>query len=202
MKRLLKICLFALLIATGNISGAYGEEFIYDGITYGYFPNSGGYFVVAATQKKLTRDMTSIKIPNKLEYQKDIFKPVREVQHNAFTGCQYITEMVLPDTMWTLNSQAFKDCTNLKTLTLPKTATSIGDYCFYGCVKLKEVTIPGGTSLGNGLFTGCVNLETVRFQEMTAPVYGQYIFRNCTSLTNVIIPPTYKTNIGKQKTSY
>ena len=198
MKRLLKICLFALLIATGNISGAYGEEFIYDGITYGYFPNSGGYFVVAATQKKLTKDMTSIKIPNKLEYQKDIFKPVREVQHNAFTGCQYITEMVLPDTMWTLNSQAFKDCTNLKTLTLPKTATSIGDYCFYGCVKLKEVTIPGGTSLGNGLFTGCVNLETVRFQEMTAPVYGQYIFRNCTSLTNVIIPPTYKTNIGKQ----
>ena len=197
MKCLLKVCIITLLMATGNTVIAYGDNYIYDGILY-QFDFELGYFCVPAPQSQyLTRENTSIKIPNELEFQKNVFKPVRDIRVNAFSGCQYITEMVLPDTIWYLGSQAFANCVNLKTLTLPKTVKSIGSYCFTGCVKLKEVTLPEGAILPDGLFSGCVGLETVILPKIDANVEtGRYIFRNCSRLANVTFPPTYKASIG------
>lgn len=72
-------------------------------------------------------------------YKKNIYKVVigegvLSVSYDAFWSYSALTEVVLSDTVYALNS-AFGSCSALTTITIPETVTSINDE-FYGCDKL------------------------------------------------------------------
>ena len=59
----------------------------------------------------------------------------------------------------TIGYTAFSDCNNLTSVVIPNSVTTIGDYAFHGCNNLTSVVIPSSvTTIGYRAFSGCNNL--------------------------------------------
>ncbi|MCQ2261371.1 MAG: leucine-rich repeat domain-containing protein [Bacteroidales bacterium] len=88
-------------------------------------------------------------------------------------------------TITTIRSCAFSNCDNLTNVTLPNTVASIEDAAFYHCSRLTYVSIPtSATAIGQFAFCYCVNLTSISLPDSVATI-GQYAFKGCNSLTNV-----------------
>lgn len=75
---------------------------------------------------------------------------------------QYITDVVIPDSITEINHKAFENCTLLTGITIPNSVTKIGKFAFYFCTSLTEINIPDSvTSIGNYAFEGCLSLESI-----------------------------------------
>ena len=56
-----------------------------------------------------------------------------------------------------IGSYAFSGCNRLTSLTLPDGITEIGDHAFEGCSELTSLTLPAGiTKIGSEAFSGCI----------------------------------------------
>ena len=116
-----------------------GEE---DGFTYSIQLNYG-YAVITAVEQNKTG---VVEIPAIIANH-----PVT-IARGAFRGCK-MTELILPDSITTINSEAFEDCKNLTTIHFPATFTDFhgksendGDNSgleswIKGCDSLKTFTI-------------------------------------------------------------
>ena len=132
---------------------------------------------------------------------------------NLYLNGELVTDLVIPDSVTSINSYAFRDCTSLTSIEIPASVTSIGSSAFYGCTSLESITLPfvGATKNGtsNTLF-GYIfgawsydanssyvpsSLKTVVITGGTS--IGSYAFRDCTSLTSVTIPNSI-TSIGRE----
>ena len=60
----------------------------------------------------------------------------------AFSICEGLTEIIIPDTVTEIGLGAFAMCTALTSVTIPDSVTRIGDSAFYGCSALTELNIP------------------------------------------------------------
>ena len=73
-----------------------------------------------------------------------------------------ITELIIPDSITSIENVAFSNCSGLKNVTIPEGVTSIGESAFSRCSGLKNVTIPEGvTSIGYRAFSGCSGLTSI-----------------------------------------
>ena len=80
----------------------------------------------------------------------------------AFSGCQELTAITIPDGVTSIGEGAFVACSALASVTIPSSVAELGDYAFYSCGSLTSITIPDGvTSVGNDAFINCNNLKTV-----------------------------------------
>ena len=87
---------------------------------------------------------------------------VRYMDPYAFEGREYITSVVIPDTMWIIPEGAFKDCKNLERVTISEGVRDIGDYAFSGCTAIAEIIIPESVEyIFMYAFNGCTSLEYV-----------------------------------------
>ncbi len=68
--------------------------------------------------------------------------PVTNIGNSAFTACDELRRIVLPDTVVSIENGAFKGCSNLVDAVLSKDLKSIGSLSFAGCTNLKRVTLP------------------------------------------------------------
>ena len=72
---------------------------------------------------------------------------------------------------------------------VPESVTTIDDYRFYGCTSLISITIHSGVTSIGYTFSGCSNLESVTFAEGSQLTsIGNQAFYNCSSLTSIEIP--------------
>ena len=62
---------------------------------------------------------------------------------SAFNGCTTVTDIVIPNTVTSLEDYAFYGCAGLTSITIPDSVTGIGDYVFYECTGLKHVFYTG-----------------------------------------------------------
>lgn len=119
--------------------------------------------------------VTSVQLPEGLQY----------IGMGAFSKCNGLTQVTVPNSVTKLDNFAFNDCPNLSSVTLGTGLETIGASCFYGDIKLPAITIPAGvktvdtwafrncfilksinipanvTKVGNGCFEGCLKLESI-----------------------------------------
>lgn len=156
----------------------YGKYFTYDKIDE---DGDGEFDSVEIT--KCDVSAKSISIPSKMNGL-----PVTRIGENAFDGCSYMTNVVIPDSVISIGSWAFRNCSSLESLTIGENVESIGDWAFYQCTKLKALTIPNSVvKIGNRAFSNCNYLENVYIGEKCKNI-GNYAFSNCYSLKEITIP--------------
>ena len=83
---------------------------------------------------------------------------------DAFSGCNSLTSITIPNGVTSIGNRAFMDCTSLTSVTIPDGVTSIGGRAFEDCTSLTSITIPKRvTSIGDKAFGSCNSLKVVAF---------------------------------------
>lgn len=96
-----------------------------------------------------------------------------EIIANAFSSCNNIEEIAIPQSVTTIGVGAFKRCYSLTSITIPDSVTSIGNDAFLECEQLTKITIGEGiTTIGVNAFDGCVKLEELFFNANECNNFG------------------------------
>ena len=66
---------------------------------------------------------------------------MKSISDYFFYGCISLKEIVIPDTVTTIDFRAFWDCTSLTRITIPASVTKIDSEAFDGCKKDKLVWV-------------------------------------------------------------
>lgn len=75
---------------------------------------------------------------------------------------QDITELILPNTLTTINDYAFAFYLNVKDVQIPYGVTTIGNNAFSDCHKIENVVLPGTVKkIGNYAFSVCDSLKSI-----------------------------------------
>ena len=107
-----------------------------------------------------------------------------------------------------ISEEMFKDCRTLKHIYIPDNITEYGEKCFSFCGDFKGSILDDGDDderlivsskirkIGNNAFEMCGQLEKAVFPEATMDSLGDYVFKDCIHLKEVIMP-TKLTSCGK-----
>ena len=118
--------------------------------------------------------------------------PVTKIGYTAFSRCNTLQTIVIPDSVTSIGRSAFSYCTSLTTITIPDSVTSIDQGAFFSCERLTSITIPNSViSIGDSVFQNCRSLTTITIPDSVTSI-GQVAFHNCTSLTTITIPNSVK----------
>ena len=111
------------------------------------------------------------------------------MEHYAFSDCNNLTGITIPNTVTSIAYGAFSGCTNLTSVTFTAVSkvTNIEWSVFSGCTSLTNVTIPNSvTNIEGGAFSGCTSLTNVTIPNSVTSI-GSYAFDRCASLAAVTI---------------
>ena len=112
-------------------------------------------------------------------------KSVTSIGSEAFSWCQQLTSIAIPDSVNSIGKGAFSWCSSLRSITIPDSVTSIGKDAFAGCESLTNISISDGvTSIGGGAFGVCESLTSVTIGESVTSI-GENPFIGCQNLTAV-----------------
>ncbi len=107
----------------------------------------------------------------------------------AFYGCSSLTQIDIPDTVYTVFDYTFKNCTALADVRLSRELIKVGEGAFENCTALDYIYIPGYTEIiGAWSFKGCTALEEADMSWTDATEIREGAFKNCTSLTTIELP--------------
>ncbi len=133
---------------------------------------SGGVFVNCTSLKSVSFESGRTKIPRYL-----------------FAYCRGLEEIVIPDTVQTIESSAFRGCVNLTKIDLQDGLTQIGNSVFLDCSALKDVVIPEScTTIGNSAFENCINLASAVLPSKLDRI-SEGLFRN-SGVNKIDLPDT------------
>jgi surface protein len=101
----------------------------------------------------------------------DVTYTVTSIGDHAFTNCEKLTSVTIPNTVTSIGRYAFKNCDVLAEIDIPNSVKTIGDGAFQSCsgyvtenqyTGLTTVTIGSGvTSIGSGVFDNCTILTAI-----------------------------------------
>ena len=171
------------LIVCGAILSAFGYTKTVNGIRWTYTVSNGeasiggGTFDSPAVPTSTTGAIT---IPAKLGSYK-----VTRIGDNAFSYCEEITSITIPNSVVSIGEWAFEWCFGLTSLTIPNSVTNIGQYAFSTCVNLQSLNIGSNVaSIGDCAFTGCRRLSRVSLPDSVVNI-GYNVFYMCSGLVSI-----------------
>lgn len=113
------------------------------------------------------------------------------IPHDFCHRCGKITEITLPSTIKTIETNAFS-WSSLQKINIPEGVTSLGKSCFEYSA-LREITLPDGlTTIPDKAFNRCTSLRTVVMSDNVTYI-GEYAFNYCTALTTLKMPSAIET---------
>ena len=116
-----------------------------------------------------------------------------EIAHRAYTDCNDIVSVVLPNSITSIGDSAFLGCNSLTSINIPNSVTSIGELAFSECSSLASITIPSSvTGIGKSAFLGCSSLTSINIPRSVVYIDNSAFF-NCSSLTSINIPSSVVT---------
>ena len=119
---------------------------------------------------------------------------LKTIPEQTFLGCEQLQEIKLPDNLEVIESNAFTSCRSLENITLPSNLKKLDSGAFDNCQKLKSIVLPSSLNdVGQNIFSGCNRLSTVTFADSYSNNITWGMFRDCTSLSSVIIPEGVRT---------
>jgi len=118
---------------------------------------------------------------------------VTSIGKQSFAYCSNLENLFLrhsdTDNIKSIGIAAFTDCEKLERIDLPQTLESIGNYAFHRCENLKRIEIPNIKAVPCGAFEGCVSLKTVKIEEGVTKIETS-AFWGCGNLSKVYLPST------------
>ena len=170
------LCLGSVGLSGVELPASADVPYFYDG-TYGDLY----YDVIDAVEIRITgceKEVTAVEIPAKIAG-----KPVTSVGRSAFSGCNSLAAVTIPDSVTRIGLDAFYKCSSLTTITMPNSLTSIGSNAFSGCSSLTEIEIPDSvTSIGESAFSDCKKLTSITIPDSVTSI-EKSAFSGCNNLT-------------------
>lgn len=132
---------------------------------------------------------------------------IQKIGAKAFASCAKLQNVDLGDSLTNIYNMAFANCENITSIVFPETLKSIGTSAFDNCTKLVNIKFPKAriSSIESNAFSnvGITNLEvncervfptafvncTDLMSATILNIYtlGNEVFKDCTSLKNVLI---------------
>lgn len=137
-------------------------------------------FVLFFAQYVITHMKRKIIIKNNIFYG---------VEDGLFESKLSLKELTVPAGVKSISTYAFSGCENIEVVELPDTLESIGELSFMGCRKLKQIKIPENVKdIGFGAFYECSSLKNVELPE-GLEIINAATFKDCIALEKINIPP-------------
>ena len=106
----------------------------------------------------------------------------------AFSGCNYLTEATLGDSVTSIGTEAFRNCSALRNVVRPDAVTSLGSRTFSDCSSLKSAEIGTGiTTINEATFSGCSAMTSITIGNNVKTI-GKNAFNGCSLLSEITIP--------------
>lgn len=140
--------------------------------------------------------------------------PVKKISAEAFAECYFMTNIILPETITTIEYRAFEKCERLISIEIPEGVTEIPYYAFSECSSLSSVIIPESvTCISSYAFNFCSSLKNIvlpdsvitisdhafNYAELTSITLsknlesiGSQSFYHCDGLTEITFPESLK----------
>lgn len=135
-----------------------------------------------------TGNATTIEIPEFLDDCRVI-----SISDYAFSDCDFLTHVAIPDSVTSIGDGAFYHCSSLTNVAIASSVTSIGNEAFAYCDALTSITLPNGIKvIGNEAFACCNSLTSIYLPNSIATL-GANPFRYCAKLTEIRIAPDHPT---------
>lgn len=107
------------------------------------------------------KGLQSIEIPN----------TTKKIWENAFEDSGISGELIIPDSVTSLDEDSFHGCVNLTKVTISQNVETIPDGCFQDCSGLTELTLHENIyAIGDSAFAGCSSLESITI--LANDIYG------------------------------
>lgn len=118
---------------------------------------------------------------------------VTTIGDSAFSYCNDLTSITIPDSVTTIGDSAFSSCQNIAEFEIPYNVTTIGEFAFSGCLGLTQVIIPDNvTIIDDYAFYTCNNLADVTIGNNVVSI-GKEAFSNCLYIKEIKIPDSVTT---------
>ena len=126
--------------------------------------------------------------------------------HHLYLGEEEIRDLVIPNSVTSIENYAFYKCSGLTSVTIPNSVTSIGKNAFFECSGLTSVHISdiatwckislysNPLSYAHHLYLGEEEVKDLVIPSSVTSI-GDYAFDGCSGLTSVTIPDSV-TSIG------
>ena len=163
------ILLIALLFEVNNVYAydfsavcSTGQTLYYNiltdytvGVTYTY----SGY----GTFHYSPPPVGNLVIPDSVLHDSVYYK-VTQIGEHAFDGCEYISNVTIPNSVTVIGRWAFQNCSGIHNLIIPDNVTIIEESAFAGCSGIDSLYFGCGlTSLGEHTFSGCTGLRYMNY---------------------------------------
>ena len=148
----LHLCLLAVLQIGGVFTSA-AADFMVDSICY----NIIGDNEVEVTRRDVKYSgeviIPATVVNDGMTYQ------VTRIGNSAFSSCQELTMVDIPEGVTSINDYAFYFCTSLEVIELPNSLERLGIMSLHNCSSLTSLYIPRNlTEIGRNALGGCTNI--------------------------------------------
>ena len=129
-------------------------------------------------------DNNAFKDNSKVEFV-EICQGIKKIGDKAFSGCDQLRDVIIPNTVETIEKAAFSCCSSIVSIDIPDSVTSIGSGVFFGCTSLESINIPNSISdIKELTFAGCSSLKSITIPT-TIKRIEKFAFANCNSLKSI-----------------
>ncbi|WP_405346835.1 leucine-rich repeat protein [Ruminococcus sp.] len=191
---------FATLILCCSITTFYAETiYFFDGYLYTYINNEKvslyGLDDESASELIMPSELNNravVDIRNRAFFENTVLTTVdfsnatnlERIGSFAFMGCINLDgELMIPDTVTTIETAAFQNCTSLDSVVFNASTGIVPNQCFSGCATLSSVTLNDTvTEIGYYAFSNCPNLNYIEIPTSVTSI-AKSSFQNDTGIT-------------------